>query len=619
MPGMFGGLGGQSDHYESLKNSFNAIWGASESKYISEGYIGGHALSKDSSLHTIPDKIVFAVDGENSLYKNALNFVQNGSPSLFQIKNDRLETGVNCKGNIAIIDQEKQRLFLAVEWTGSFPLYYTRVNGGVLFSSHLKPLSTATRAEPDPIGIIQFMKFGFILAGRTFFKDIHRLMPGQSLAYQQISNDLKLYENSRAWRDNEKEIDSRELVEFNWMTLRNTLRRCLEYSQQHALFSSSGWDSRLLLALFRKLNESANLLCYTHGDLKSREIYIAKQIFEDMDIKYHLEPLDGNMFELHDLQRGFERVENIVFPHYHRAGIKLAEAGVDCVFAGVLGEVIGGRHGMHWPMLPISEWDKICFVSSHLMNLRGNQTAQNGKGLDRFYDFLHLDKISKPWYVREEYWNMIPHIEDEMYADMEEFVSRLKKRNVENVDKLIEAYTAEYFGSQYLTPQILSCRSDVNVAIPFADQELFEHTSRIPIKSKIVHSLQQAILLRHDSELLRYPNSAAFFNSKIPIPVLEISRVFRKLYESLSWKICRVTNGRYKPTPSGWSTFECLGNNKALLNIADNLNCDLIDKEKIQNRVAKGLSLTKPHKSMYTWNAAQNQIMKIYTANLMLK
>jgi hypothetical protein len=31
------------------------------------------------------------------------------------------------------------------------------------------------------------------------------------------------------------------------------------------------------------------------------------------------------------------------------------------------------------------------------------------------------------------------------------------------------------------------------------------------------------------------------------------------------------------------------------------------------------LAQTKPHKSMYTWNAAQNQIMKIYTSDLMLR
>ena len=464
------------------------------------------------------------------------------------------------------------------------------------------------------------MKYGFILAGRTFFKEIHRLMPGQALTYQQIYNRTKLYETSRDWGDWEGEIDYSELVNTNWIILVNAMQRCLEFSSKYGLMTSAGWDTRILLSIFQEINEIPNLFCYTHGDLKSREIIITKQIINDMGIYHHLEPLDGNMFDLQDLQRGFDRVENVVHPHWHRAGAILVKAGVDCVTAGVLGEVIGGRHGMHWPMLPISEWDKISFVSSHLLRIRNNRSSKNSRDISSFYDYLHLDKINKPWYVQSEYWNSIPDIKEEMYADMEEFVQRLKARGVEKVEKVFEAYTAEYFGSQYLTPQLLSCRADLNIAIPFADQELYNLTSRIPLTFKIVHSLQQAILRCYDSELLQYPNAAAFFNSKIPIPVMEVSRVFRKLFESISWKICRITNGRYKPTPTGWSTFSCLRNSPALLNIADNLKCNtIIDQNAIQNRVKSGLSRTEPDKSMYTWNAGQNQIMKIYTTDLMLK
>jgi hypothetical protein len=618
MPGIYGGLGCKQELYEVLKNSFKSMWGKCESINLSCGQIGGHAFSGDSAIFSNSEGVTFAVDGEHSLYKYASEYAGRQESSFFRLKDDGLYLGVNCKGNVALFDQDYQILHLATEWTGSFPLYYTKVDEGILFSSHLRPLSKAICAKPDPVGVIQFLKFGFILAGRTFFKDIKRLMPGQALTYKKANECLILYERSRAWREDEEEIEFDNLIENNWKTLGNTLKRCIKYSQHNALFSSSGWDSRLLLALFRQLDENGNIVCYTHGDLKSREIQIAKQIYEDTGISYHLEPIAGEMFDLHSLKRGFERTENVVFPHYHRAGYWLAKNGVDCASAGVLGEVIGGRHGRHWPMLPISEWDKIRFVTSHLLHLSKDRSNKNGEDIDCFYKFLNLEKIKKPWYLREEWWNLIPAVKDEMYADMEEFLIRLRKRGVENLEKLIEAYTAEYFGSQYLTTQLLSCRSDVNVAIPFADQELFYYTSGIPLRLKIVHSLQQALLLQYDSELLRYPNAAAFFNSKIPIPALEVSRVFRKLFESLSWKICRFTKGNYKPTPTGWSTFDCLGKSQALLIIADSLKCGLFNKDIIHERLFNGVMQTKPHKSMYTWNAAQNQIMKIYTTDLML-
>lgn len=619
MPGLFGGLGCLSEHYEFLKDSFQSIWGECEVVSFPDSCIGGHAFKDDSALHDTAEGLHFVVDGEDSIYKNASQFAQNGEPTIFNFKEHKLELGVNCKGNVAILDQGDKTLYLATEWTGSFPLYFTNVTSGLLFSSHLRPLSQLVKATPDPIGIIQFLKYGFILAGRTFFKEIHRLMPGQVLTFQQNDKRVNISETSKAWMNWNNQIEFDELLYYNWNTLVNAMIRCFEFSDKHALMASAGWDTRILLAVMQELNETDNLLCYTHGDLKSREISIIKRIVEDLGIKHHLEILAADMFDIKDLQRGFDRVENVIFPHYHRAGARLVEAGIDCIAAGVLGEVIGGRHGMHWPMLPISEWDKISFVLSHFIHLRKYRNSSNINDLRRFYNFLRLGMLRKPWYIRTDYWNEIPNIKDEINADLEEFVQRLKTRGVKNVDKIIEAFTAEYFGSQYLTPQLLSCRSEVNIAIPFADQELLKLTSSIPLTFKIVHYLQQAVLRCYNSELLKYPNAAAFFNSKIPIPMLEISRVFRKIFESVSWKMCRASNGHYKPTPIGWATFDCLGNSKVLLDVIENFQCDVIDKDKIKNRIKSGLSQTKPHKSMYTWNAAQNQIMKIYTTDLMLR
>jgi asparagine synthetase B (glutamine-hydrolysing) len=618
MPGIFGGFGCKPEQYEALKNSFDSIWGECESISLPNAFIGGHAFSKDTALHVTNEGLNFAVDGENSLYKNAIQFAQKGKPSLFQLQDHRLEPGVHCKGNIAIVDKDNKTIYLATEWTGSFPLYYTRVEGGLLFSSHLRPLSKAIRATPDPIGIIQIMRDGFILGGRTCFKEIRRLMPGQALTYQPLNKRLTIYESSRAWRDWDGQIDFGELVNETWMTFLNAMRRCLEFSRQHALMASGGWDTRLLLSAFRQLNEDVNLLCYTHGDLKSREISITKQMVEDLGIKHHLEPIDGNMYNLNELQRGFNRVE-VVNPPWLRAGARLAEAGVDCVSAGVIGEVIGGRHGRHWPMLPISEWDKIRFVIPYFLHFRSNRMSKSNKDISCFYDLLNSDDINKPWYLRSEYWDAIPNIKEEMDADLEEFVRRLKVRGVENVDKIFEAYTAEYFGAHMLTPQLLTCRAHLNISIPFADQELLNLTSRIPLSFKILHSLQQALLHYKEPNLLKYPNAAAFFNSKLPVHILELSRLFRKKFESIAWKISRVTHGHYKPKSLGWSNYEALSNSQALQNIADDLKSDMLDKNAIKNGILFKIAQIKTNPTMYPLSAMHNQMIDIYAADLMLK
>ena len=105
---------------------------------------------------------------------------------------------------------------------------------------------------------------------------------------------------------------------------------------------------------------SARLQGYSHGDINGRELSIVKQIFKALNINVHLEPLESSMYDLETLQKGFDRVENVVHAFWHRAGVRLSEAGVDCVSSGIFGEVIAGRHGMGYL---IRGWDRKRFVA----------------------------------------------------------------------------------------------------------------------------------------------------------------------------------------------------------------------------------------------------------------
>jgi hypothetical protein len=221
--------------------------------------------------------------------------------------------------------------------------------------------------------------------------------------------------------------------------------------------------------------------------------------------------------------------------------------------------------------------------------------------------------------LQSEFWESIPTLKDDTCADLEKFFNRQKTRGVKNLEKIIEAYTAEYFGAQMLTPQILNCRANTNIAIPFADQELYCLTSKIPMSHKILHSLQQAIIRTRAPELLDYPNSAAFFNSKLPIPLMEVSRVARKLTESISWKISGITGGRYNPKTLAWNNYERLGKSQALQNMAENLKCNMFDKNTIMNGINLRISQIETNPYMYPLNAMQSKITMIYNVDLMLR
>src|SRR5512147_146564 len=126
MPGIFGGYGCRPELYETLRSHIENIWGKCESLSLPNMFLGGHAFGDAPALHATADGYHFAVDGESSLYRNAHRFAEKGEPGLFRFRNNELELGVSCKGNVAVADQVHQMLHLATEWTGTFPLYLTQ-------------------------------------------------------------------------------------------------------------------------------------------------------------------------------------------------------------------------------------------------------------------------------------------------------------------------------------------------------------------------------------------------------------------------------------------------------------------------------------------------------------
>ena len=178
MPGIFGGIGCAHELYARLHEHFSKIWNKCDI-FTAEGVcIGGHAHGGVSSVYSIGDVIRFAVDGEGAIYRTAAKIGSDES-ALFIKRNGEYHPSVTCKGNVAIHDVGKQTLYLVTEWSGFFPLYYTQFNGGMLFSSHMKPLAHITNAVPDPVGEIQFLRNGYILAGRTLFKGYFGCYPGK--------------------------------------------------------------------------------------------------------------------------------------------------------------------------------------------------------------------------------------------------------------------------------------------------------------------------------------------------------------------------------------------------------------------------------------------------------
>ncbi|QYY42544.1 asparagine synthase (glutamine-hydrolyzing) [Aneurinibacillus thermoaerophilus] len=80
----------------------------------------------------------------------------------------------------AIWDKEKRELFIARDRMGIKPLYYYADHERFIFASEIKAIiaDRTIRREPNYPAILDYLSFMYIPGDKTFFKGIHKLMPG---------------------------------------------------------------------------------------------------------------------------------------------------------------------------------------------------------------------------------------------------------------------------------------------------------------------------------------------------------------------------------------------------------------------------------------------------------
>jgi asparagine synthase (glutamine-hydrolysing) len=86
----------------------------------------------------------------------------------------------------ALWDAAQRRLTLVRDRLGIKPLYYSFAGGLLLFGSELGALRAhrGFRPEIDPLALAGFVRHGFVPGPRTIYRDVHKLMPGELLVWQ---------------------------------------------------------------------------------------------------------------------------------------------------------------------------------------------------------------------------------------------------------------------------------------------------------------------------------------------------------------------------------------------------------------------------------------------------
>lgn len=110
---------------------------------------------------------------------------------------------------IAVWDAEEKTLFCARDYFGIKPLYYTAVNGNIIFGSEIKAMLEHPDITPEvnPDALRPYLSFQYSSGEETFFRGIYKLLPAHTLTYRDGKITTERYWSVNFDPDENKPLD----------------------------------------------------------------------------------------------------------------------------------------------------------------------------------------------------------------------------------------------------------------------------------------------------------------------------------------------------------------------------------------------------------------------------
>lgn len=261
---------------------------------------------------------------------------------LYEELGDRLLDHLNGQFAFALYDREARRLLLARDPVGIAPLFYTVVDGYLIFGSEIKAIlrHPKVRAELDPVGLDQVLCFPGLVSPRTMFAGIRALPPGCALVCAAGAPVVKRYwdlDYPVGAIEPARDVDA--YVDELAACFEGAVRRRLRADVPVGVYLSGGLDSSLVAAMMRRLQPDAALRSFAvaFDDPAVSEQRYQRLMADTLRTEHHEIRFDDD-----EIQRRFTQMiyhaECPVKETYNTCVLALAEttraAGVKVVLGG---------------------------------------------------------------------------------------------------------------------------------------------------------------------------------------------------------------------------------------------------------------------------------------------
>jgi asparagine synthase (glutamine-hydrolysing) len=212
------------------------------------------------------DDVVLAIDGSVINRREVLG-KSSGQPTVENLDAQAVVAAYRERGDaflslldgpftLALLDKNKNRLFLSRDRLGERSLYYwvDPLKKTLIFASEIKAILTnpGARADLDLDNLSLYFAFGYIPGPGTLFKGIFKLLPGEALQWNMANAPQK----QKYWRlpgiDDGLDDEAYCIRRLRELFMQG-LERYVDGAQEVAVFLSGGVDSSIIVAGLREL------------------------------------------------------------------------------------------------------------------------------------------------------------------------------------------------------------------------------------------------------------------------------------------------------------------------------------------------------------------------------
>jgi asparagine synthase (glutamine-hydrolysing) len=247
-------------------------------------------------------RYVLMLNGEIYNYKNIhtqfnLGELKSGSDAevvLKLIENISFEKAIHeLNGMFAIScwDTQERKLFLARDFAGIKPLFYSNTSNGIVFGSQFNQILKHPWCKKwgwSKIGLSEYLQFGYMTPPYTIAENVYQLGVGEYLVYAFESKTIekKVYQRFYEVRGTISELDIKSVKNVG-EAITNSVRRQMVSDVPLGVFLSGGIDSTLVAAKARELNPDLTAVTIGFDDKKLDESDKAIEYAKHLKIKHH--------------------------------------------------------------------------------------------------------------------------------------------------------------------------------------------------------------------------------------------------------------------------------------------------------------------------------------------